>query len=177
MYKEININLARQKMAVNSGRKEVIPAITPAIPPMAVTNLMNSPIFNLPSKNDTNTTSPTITQANVDWVIVYYFHGTVRCTACINVEFYTNEVLETYFAKELQNGKLQFATFNVDELQNQHYIKEFQLVSNSLVIALYKGKKLIKHKTLADVWEYQRNKEKCMQYIKAEIEKILLEAN
>lgn len=176
VYKEVRTIYARQNMAMNGSKIEDVSASTSSIPATKVSNPLSLPVSNITSSTDADPTSPPTTRADTGWVSVYYFHGTVRCTACINVEFYTSEVLETYFSNELQNGRLQFVTFNTDELQNQHYIKDFQLVSNSLVLAHYKGNKLIKYKNLADVWEYERNKEKCLSYIKTEIEQFLQEA-
>ncbi|MBC7335442.1 MAG: hypothetical protein H5U01_04105, partial [Clostridia bacterium] len=41
-----------------------------------------------------------------DGVLVYLFHGNVRCPTCLAIEASTKEVLETNFAGELNSRKI-----------------------------------------------------------------------
>jgi hypothetical protein len=108
-------------------------------------------------------------------VIAYYFHGTYRCTTCRTIERYSREAIEKYFAKELRNKTLEFKVLNVEDPENRHYIRDYQLFSKSLVIVLYKDDKQVTWKNLTNVWTYVRDKAKFYQYVKDEIERFLKE--
>ncbi len=106
-------------------------------------------------------------------VIAYYFHGIFRCTTCQNIEKYSKEAIEHYFANELKNGKLEFKPLNVEEAENRHYIQDYQLFSRALVISLVKQDKEVTWKNLTDVWKHVGDKEKFFQYVKKEVETFL----
>ena len=110
-------------------------------------------------------------------VIVYYFHGMVRCTTCKTIEKYSREAVEHYFQNELKNGKLVFRTINVEEAANHHYIQDYQLFSKSLVVSLEKQGKEVTWKNLTDVWKLVGDKDKFFQYVKDEVEKFLKQAS
>jgi len=106
-------------------------------------------------------------------VIAYYFHGTFRCTTCRTIEEYSHDAIQTYFAKELGNGSLEFRPVNVEEPENKHFIQDYQLVTRSLVLSLVSDGKEKKWKNLPDVWKLVRDKEKFYQYVKDEVELFL----
>jgi hypothetical protein len=108
-------------------------------------------------------------------VIAYYFHGTFRCSTCRTIEQYSHDAIQTYFTKELGNGKLEFRPVNVEEPGNKHFIQDYQLVTKSLVLSLISDGKETKSKNLADVWKLVRDKDKFFQYVKDEVEKFLKE--
>jgi len=108
-------------------------------------------------------------------VIAYYFHGTFRCSTCRTIEQYSLEAIQTYFAKELGSGKLEFRPVNIEEPENKHFIQDYQLVTRSLVLSLMSDGKETKWKNLADVWKLVRDKDKFFQYVKDEVEKFLKE--
>jgi len=108
-------------------------------------------------------------------VIAYYFHGTFRCTTCRTIEQYSHDAIQTYFAKELGNGKLEFRPVNVEEPGNKHFIQDYQLFTRSLVLSLVSDGKEKKWKNLPDVWKLVRDKEKFLKYVKDEVEKFLKE--
>ena len=108
-------------------------------------------------------------------VVVYYFHGTFRCTTCRTIEKYSHDAIQQYFSKELGNGKLEFRPVNVDEPENHHFIKDYQLFSKSLVLSLVTDDKETKSKNLTDIWNLVSDKEKFFQYVKEEVEKFLKE--
>ena len=109
-------------------------------------------------------------------IIAYYFHGTFRCTTCRTIEQYSHDAIQTSFAKELANGKLEFRPVNVEEPDNRHFIEEYQLFSKSLVLSLVTDGKEIKWKNLTDVWKYVSDKERFFQYVKDEVKIFLKEA-
>ncbi|MEO0292594.1 MAG: nitrophenyl compound nitroreductase subunit ArsF family protein [candidate division WOR-3 bacterium] len=109
-------------------------------------------------------------------VLAYYFHGTYRCPTCLTIERYSKEAIEQYFAKEIQNGILEFSSINAEEPENRHFIQDYQLYTKSLIISLKEDNKEIKWKNLTEVWSYIHSKENFYQYVKNEVEKFLEEA-
>jgi hypothetical protein len=112
-------------------------------------------------KNDGNT------------VIAYYFHGNFRCYNCFTIEQYSKEAIEKYFPEQLKNGKLAFTVINIDQPENEHFIKEYQLYTRSLVVAEFKNGKQVKWTNLDKVWNYIKDRDAFYNYVKTEIEKAI----
>jgi len=106
-------------------------------------------------------------------VIVYYFHGNFRCASCHRIEQYTKEAVEQYFSDELRSGRLVFSPINVEKQGNEHFVKDYQLYTKSVVLSLVKNEAEIKHINLEKVWNYLGNKEQFFSYIKSEVEEYL----
>lgn len=110
-------------------------------------------------------------------IVVYYFHATARCAACINIENYTQEVVETKFKKELKDKKIYFKAINFETSSNEHIIEDYKLTSSSVIIALYEGKKRKIWKNLEEVWDLEKDKDKFFSYEINEIKQYLKKLN
>jgi hypothetical protein len=106
-------------------------------------------------------------------LVVYYFHGHVRCTNCINFEHFTDELLKRDFAKDLQSGRIAWKVVNVDLPENQHFVDEFNLYTKSLVLVPQRDGKNAGYKNLTKIWQYAGDKAKFQEYVKSEIEAAL----
>ena len=113
------------------------------------------------------------TQDGRTQLIAYYFHGSFRCFTCHNLEKYAKEAIESNFEDEWDKGVIVFEAVNFEEEGNEHFVNDYQLYSKSLVLSLVKDGKEIKHKNLTKIWEYVRNKEKYVDYVKSEINAFL----
>ncbi len=102
-------------------------------------------------------------------IIAYYFHGTFRCFTCTNMEKYSREAIETNFKDALQSGELEFKAINVEEKGSEHFTKDYQLYTKSLILSLVKDGKEVKSRNLDKIWEYSRNKQKFTDYVTSEI--------
>lgn len=109
-------------------------------------------------------------------VIAYYFHTTYRCASCKRIEAYSKEAIETGFAEELKNGTLKFESVNIQEGENEHFIKDYHLYTKSLVICDMKDGKQVKWKNLNKVWKLIRNKDEFVKYVQDEINAYLKES-
>ena len=110
------------------------------------------------------------------YVMVYYFHGDFRCASCHRIETYTKEAVDEQFTKELNSGKLVFEVVNIEKSPNQHFVKDYQLYTRSVVLSLVKDGKEVEYKNLTDVWNYLRDKTRFFSYIKDEVNEYLKEA-
>jgi len=102
-------------------------------------------------------------------VIAYYFHGTMRCPTCYNMEKYSKEAIEANFKDALSSGKLEFKAVNVEENGNEHFANDYKLYTKSLILSLLKDGKEIKSKNLEKIWEYAHNRQKFIDYVSGEI--------
>ena len=109
-------------------------------------------------------------------VVAYYFYTSYRCSSCYKIEQYTKEALEKYFSDDFKSGKLVYKPLNIESEVNQHFVKDYQLYSKSVVISMVNGGKEIRHKNLTKIWEYLRDKEQFYDYIKTETAQYLSEA-
>jgi hypothetical protein len=106
-------------------------------------------------------------------VIAYYFHGTFRCPTCRIIEAYTQEAVEGGFAPALKDGRLEWQVLNVEDPGNEHFAKDYQLFTKSVVIADFRDGKQVRWKNLKNVWQLTGNKDGFLQYIRDEVSSYL----
>ena len=71
------------------------------------------------------------------------------------------------FAADLEARRLEWQAVNVDEPANQHFIRDFQLYTRSVVIVDAKDPK--RFKVLDRVWQLVRDKPAFQKYVEQEI--------
>ncbi len=108
-------------------------------------------------------------------VIAYYFHPTARCPSCINIENFTQEVINTEFRNENKQGLLRFTQLNIEDSVNEHYIDDYKLEFSSVILAKFVNNKQVEWKNLEHVWKYSGDKESFFKYMKIEIKDFLKE--
>jgi hypothetical protein len=106
-------------------------------------------------------------------VVLYYFHGTRRCDTCRTIEAYAQEAIEDRFKDTLQAGTLNWTVLNTDESENAHFVKDFGLVSSSLVLVEVDGGEVLRHEILQDAWTLVRNKPRFIAYVQDSVGKYL----
>lgn len=99
-------------------------------------------------------------------VVAYYFHGNVRCMTCRTIERLANETITAGFPDELESGELTWRAVNVDEPANEHFVKDFSLVTRSLVLVSYGDGKVVRFQNLDKVWQLVRDEEAFSQYVR-----------
>jgi hypothetical protein len=101
-------------------------------------------------------------------IVVYYFHTTYRCESCRKIEAYTREAVESFFAADLEQGRVVWKLVNTDEKPNKHFIKDYQLYTKSVVLSEVIGGKQQRWKNLPKVWELLGDKPGFLLYIQEE---------
>jgi hypothetical protein len=134
-----------------------------------------APIITAPSSKATkpviaapSSGSPDTAEEIQHRVIVYYFHGTARCTTCRAIEQYAHDALVTGFSGELQSETLEWHSINVEEPDNQHFIDDYELVMRSVVLADMVGEDQIRWKNLDRIWDLVGNRDAFITYVQAE---------
>jgi hypothetical protein len=108
-------------------------------------------------------------------VIAYYFHRTVRCPGCLEIEASARQVIENSFAKQLEDGKLMWIPFNLDDPGGDEFEKEFDVSMSTLVIAKVHDGNHTKYKKLEKVWDLISDPVKFDSYVKNEVQQFLNE--
>jgi hypothetical protein len=102
-------------------------------------------------------------------IIVYYFHRTVRCETCIEIENLTLETVEEAFEKELSTGTIEIKVINMEEDVNSHFTKEYKLNVQSVIISDMAVSNEIRWKNLDKIWDYVSDKQEFKEYIIDEV--------
>ena len=120
------------------------------------------------SNDDTKNTA-TIDNNKPDQVKVIYFHGTKRCHTCNKIERLSEETIRDEFAEGLSSGKISWETIDFDLKENEHYLKDYNLVNQALIMIKMKDGKQIEWKDCPKVWQYYDDQEKFSGYVKKEL--------
>jgi len=113
---------------------------------------------------------------NTSTVIVYYFHRTVRCPSCTFLEKLTRDAVEIGFAYELENGKITMQAINVDEKGNEHFVDDYNLSVQSVVLSQVDHGKEKRWKNLDQIWTLLEDQEQLWEYLQEEIQSFLMES-
>jgi hypothetical protein len=110
---------------------------------------------------------PMAPNANMD--IVYYFMTTQRCISCMRIEAYTKETVQQKFADALKKGTLVWRMVNVNQPENNHFIKDYRLYTKSVVVVKIRSGRQVEWKNLDKVWELLTSKNAFQSYIAKEL--------
>lgn len=106
-------------------------------------------------------------------VVVYYFHGNMRCYSCKLIESFTVEAIDSGFADDLKSGRVELKIVNVEEPSNEHFVQDYGLASRSVVVARYEEGQQKDWKRLDEVWQLTEDKEAFIHLIQEEIKTLL----
>ena len=87
-----------------------------------------------------------------DAVMVYYFHGNMRCPTCRAIESQAHETVESDFASQLDSGEVIWRVLNYEEPAGAELGKEFEVQMPVVVVARTSGGKIEDWKRLDEVW-------------------------
>ncbi len=121
----------------------------------------------LPTSAETSSASyQSATDAPTSQIVAYYFHGNMRCGTCRKLEAYSDEAITEGFTDELASGRLSWLAVNTDESENKHFVKDFELVTKSLVLVEYRDGKVARFENLKLIWELVRDKDGFLKYVR-----------
>jgi hypothetical protein len=106
-------------------------------------------------------------------VIAYYFHRTTRCSTCLAIEANAGSVIKVNYPQYIAEGTLIWKPFNLDDKGGEELRKQFDITSNTLVLAKIYDDKLVRYKKLEDVWKLIGNPEGFSDYVTTEIDKFM----
>ena len=109
-------------------------------------------------------TAPDAAQASE--FVAYYFHGNFRCATCKKLEAYSQEAISEGFADELASGDLSWKVLNTDEEEYKHFVKDFELVTKSVVLVEYRDGQVVRFENLKKVWQLVGDKDDFVKYVR-----------
>lgn len=107
----------------------------------------------------------TVSEKTNDGVIVYYFHGKRRCHTCGLLEKYAKETLDREFSEPLAAGDIQWRVLDVSQPENRHFVQDFGLVSQSLVLVRQRDGEVSRWKNLDQIWQKVRDETAYAEYV------------
>ncbi len=104
-----------------------------------------------------------------DRIYVSYLHGNRRCATCQKLEAYSAEAVQSGFAKLIEDSSVVWRVVNFEDSANQHYVDDYQLYSQSLVLSRVRNGKEVAWKKLEEIWTLVGDQEKFTAYVQSEL--------
>jgi hypothetical protein len=108
-------------------------------------------------------------------VVACYFHNTVRCATCLQIEQAARETVEASFSGELTSGRLTWMALNMEEEGNRAYATLFDMAMPTLILVRVDGDAIAEWAPLENTWGLIRNPDRFSMYI-ADNVRVFLEA-
>ncbi len=129
---------------------------------------------NSSSSNQSLTNTADGKQPPKDRLIVYYFHGNTRCPTCLTLEAYSGEAVKALFPAELASGRVEWQVVNFDEPWNEHFLEDYNLAFQSLVLVEFRNGMEYQFLNLDKIWDLVDDKQSYFEYVQSSIESLLL---
>lgn len=100
-------------------------------------------------------------------VVAYYFHGKKRCETCEKIEKLSRKALEGGFAADLKNGRLELRVINTDQPAHEHFVKEYGLKYQALVLSELRDGKQTRWVNLEKIWDLVDKPAEFTKYVQA----------
>jgi hypothetical protein len=151
---------AQAQTAPSTPAPQPAPPVTPA--PVAEKPAAPAAVANAPAAKPAPATAS-------GTFIAYYFHRTMRCPTCLAIERNSKEAVEKGFVPDLKSGRLTWRAVNIEEPGNEHFEKDFELESSSLVLVEMSGDQVTRWKNLEEVWELVSAPPDLHEYVRTEL--------
>jgi hypothetical protein len=119
---------------------------------------------------DSSPVSETAEPAKAATVHVYYFHRTMRCETCLQIEAWAKEALEARFSDELARGRVEWVAINFELPENKHYVQEYTLETQALIMDP-EGE--LPPKQLDQIWDLAGDRGRFSAYVENELKAAL----
>jgi hypothetical protein len=106
-------------------------------------------------------------------VVAFYFHRTLRCHSCLQIEEWAKQAVESRFAEEIAAGLVEWRAVNIQEVGNEHFEKDYELTAQSLVLVRMKDGQPAEWKNLKAVWELLGDYGRFTEYVQTEVSSFL----
>lgn len=112
-------------------------------------------------------------EAARDGLMVYYFHGNVRCPTCQSIESQAHDTVLNDFAEQLRQGRVNWKIANYEELTAKPLAMKFKIQMPVVVLAKMQDGEIKDWKRLDEVWALVGDKTAFREYVRTEIEGML----
>ncbi len=108
-----------------------------------------------------------------DGLVVYYFHGDIRCPTCRAIESQTHETVQNDFADQLENSQIVWKILNYDKPEGADLAKQFDVHMANVVLVQMSGGEVKNWKRLDQVWALVGDKPAFTEFVRTEISQML----
>lgn len=126
-------------------------------------------------QGDSKAMSSNAKDSNNTFVIAYYFHRTIRCAGCLEIEATAKRVIEENFSAQIKDKRLIWMPFNLDDQGGEEFGKEFDVSASTLVLSKEKNGNRTGYKKLEEVWQLVHEPNAFGAYVKDEVKQFLNE--
>jgi Zn-dependent alcohol dehydrogenase len=104
-----------------------------------------------------------------DRVVVMYFHRTQRCPTCLKMGSYTEEAVKSEFAKQIEDGTVEFHYIDFENRKNEVLTKGYKVGGPTLVVARVAKNKVAEYKNLTEIWSKVGDKGGFVKYVQGSV--------
>lgn len=115
-------------------------------------------------KTQRSAPSPAPAPAAAESVSVYYFHGSIRCQKCLEIERVSREIVLSYYEDDIAAGRMSWQSVDYMLPANEHFFDEFNLKLPSLAVECRKGG-IVRRTVLTNTWEKVEVQEDLEAYV------------
>lgn len=104
-----------------------------------------------------------------DGIRVYYFHRTLRCHTCLTIESLARAAVHEHFSDGLAAGRITWQAVNIELPGNEHFERDFELQTQSLVLTEFMQGDCVRWKNLSEVWNLVKDEAAFASYVRNEL--------
>jgi len=108
-----------------------------------------------------------------DGLVVYYFHGNMRCATCEAIESQAYETVHTDFASQLESGDVVWKVLNFERPPGADLAKTFEIDTSIVVLVRMKDGRIEEWNRLDKVWALWDDKPAFAEFVRNEINQML----
>ncbi|MCS7303922.1 MAG: nitrophenyl compound nitroreductase subunit ArsF family protein [Thermoguttaceae bacterium] len=137
-------------------------------------------LANPPASSNGQTSSPAssgdssgLPSGGQETLVVWYFHGTMRCPTCQAIEALAHEIVQSDFAQELASGRVVWKTANYEKPMYSALAKKLDVRMPVVALVRMQDGHLLESKTLDEVWGLVQDKSQFREFLVREIRQML----
>ncbi len=111
-----------------------------------------------------------------DGLVVYYFHGDIRCPTCRAIESQTHEIVQNDFARQMEDDLITWKVLNYDKPAGADLAKQFDVHMANVVLVQMSGGEIRNWRRLDQVWALVGDKPAFAEFVRTEISQMLAES-
>ena len=108
-----------------------------------------------------------------DALVVYYFHGNVRCVTCRAIETQAHETVQSDFASQLASEEIVWKKLNYEDAATADLAKQFAIQVPVVVLAKMESGQVANWRRLDKVWALVGDRPAFAELIRTEIGQML----
>ncbi|OGU58346.1 MAG: hypothetical protein A2X64_10040 [Ignavibacteria bacterium GWF2_33_9] len=114
-------------------------------------------------------TSTAFAESPLKVINVKYFHATVRCASCVQIEDFITQTMNLAFQKEIGDSTLRFSSLDFMDPENEPMMEYYGFDTQALIITKVVDGKEVEYKNLELIWDYLSDFSKFEKYVEDEI--------